>query len=818
MPGAATLQAHHWAGLGLAWLLGHGLVQQQAQLAGPGVYLGLAPLAVGLWLLRTRRGPRLGLLQMLLALTLLAYAHAGLRAELRLAERLDPAWEGRDLQLRGRIASLPQPLLGHGGVPGWRFEFELEAARDPVPGALAPRLGQALPRRLLLSWYAQPGHALAAFRAGERWQLLARLRQPSGLLNPQGQDYELQLFEQGLRATGLVRPQGLQRLAAGPDWLIDGWRQDLRDAIHARVPDASAAGVIAGLSLGDQAAIRAEDWALFRATGVIHLMSISGLHITMFAWAAAALLGGLWRRWPAACLRLPAPSVALWGGAAAALVYALFSGWGVPAQRTVWMLLALALLRHSGLRWPWPLTLLACACLVVTLDPWALLQPGFWLSFAAVALLFAGDPQPRAGLPDQALALLRHQWALGLGLAPLSLLFFQQFSAIGLLANLLAIPWVSWLLTPLALLGALLPWAWDLAAWALQGLMAVLRVFAAWPGGLWQLPATPLWLLPLGLLGALLAALPWPWLLRAGGLLMLLPLLWPAPARLPPGVLAVLVADVGQGGAVLLRTRHHSLLYDAGPRYTPLADAGSRVLLPLLRAQGVQRLDRLLLSHRDQDHVGGAASLLKGLPVAVLQGSLEPGHALWAPGRPLQRCERGRSWVWDGVRFELLHPDAQDYGSAARPNALSCVLRVEAQGRVLLLTGDIEAAQEALLLQRLSAAALRAEWLLLPHHGSQSSSSPAFLAAVQPRLALAQAGYRNRFGHPALPVRQRLQAQGIALLSSADCGAWAWRSDRAEGVCERVQSRRYWHRAPPPLEPPLAGPPLPDQDAGEAPR
>jgi competence protein ComEC len=295
---------------------------------------------------------------------------------------------------------------------------------------------------------------------------------------------------------------------------------------------------------------------------------------------------------------------------------------------------------------------------------------------------------------------------------------------------------------------------------------------------------------------------------------LLLPLLWPAPARPRAGEFELLAADVGQGTAVLLRTAEHDLLYDAGPQYAPGVDAGQRVLLPLLRALGVNRLDVLMLSHRDSDHVGGAASLMAGMKVKLLHSSLEDGHPLLAGAVAQRRCEQGQQWDWDGVHFELLHPLAADYSLGLKSNAMSCVLRVsDGSGRSVLLSGDIEAGQELALAQRTAPEALRSELLLVPHHGSKTSSTDALLDAVAPRLALVQAGYRNRFGHPALPVLARYQAHGISVLSSPDCGALRWESSAGGWQCQRRLAPRYWQR-PPAAGTELTGPPFDGGDQG----
>jgi competence protein ComEC len=551
-----------------------------------------------------------------------------------------------------------------------------------------------------------------------------------------------------------------------------------------------------------------EDWQLFRDTGVAHLMSISGLHVTMFAWLAAALVARGWRCSARAMLACPAPRAGAVGGLLAATAYAAFSGWGVPAQRTVWMLLVVGGLALIGRRWPWPLVLLAAGVVVTVVDPWALLQPGFWLSFAAVGLLLVSDarddepPDPDewstwrrrwAGAARWLHGGLRTQFIATVGLAPLTLVFFQQLSLVGFVANLAAIPLVTGVITPLALLGVVLPPCWDLAALAAQGLTAWLDWLAGSPWTVWHVAVAPGWAQLAGLLAALLLVAPLPWSRRWLALPLLLPLLWPPRGAPEPGHFELLAADVGQGSAVLVRTRGHLLLYDAGPQYSPDSDAGQRVLLPLLRARGEARIDTLVLSHRDTDHVGGAAPLMAALAVGELLSSIAPDHPLRANGVASRRCETGQAWQWDGVDFEVLHPRAEDYQRRLKPNALSCVLRVRGVQGTALLAGDIEREQEAALLRSMGEA-LRSDMVLVPHHGSRTSSTSNFVAAVSPRVAVVQAGYRNRFGHPVAEVVERWQGQGATLVSTPVCGAWHWLGE-GRGDCRRETDRRYWrHR------------------------
>jgi competence protein ComEC len=426
------------------------------------------------------------------------------------------------------------------------------------------------------------------------------------------------------------------------------------------------------------------------------------------------------------------------------------------------------------------------------------------LSFVAVGVLFATDggvARPvegwARGTASRLVAMLREQWVVTVALAPLTLLLFGQVSLVGLVANALAIPWVTLVVTPLAMAGVVVPWLWDLAGSAIAVMMFFLQWLAAWPWATFTLATGPWWLAAAGVLGGVLLVARLPLYLRGLGLPLLLPvLLWQAP--LPPvGEFELLAADIGQGNAVLVRTATHALLYDAGPRYSLESDAGHRVLLPLLQALHT-RLDTLLLSHRDTDHVGGAAAVLAMQPQAVLLSSIAMDDRLQSL-RKSQRCAVGQQWAWDGVQFSILHPQAADYAMPHPPNALSCVLRIQSAGvhsQTALLVGDIEKPQEDALIA--AQVPLKADVLLVPHHGSKTSSSEAFLAAVQPREAWIQSGYRNRYGHPAPAVMQRYQERGIVVHDSPHCGAMTWRSDRfAQTLCVRSEEMHYWsHRVP----------------------
>ncbi len=766
-------------GAALAFALGVLLLQQQAVLPQTWWLLALpACVALAVW---TRH-------LLLLAAFAAGFLWAAGIAHVRLAERLAPALEGRDLEVTGVVSGLPAAT-----ERGLRFEFDLESR---APG---------LPRRVLLSWYRSPlaGDAPApldaAVHPGERWLFTVRLRQPHGHLNPHGFDYEAWLTERGIGATGYVRQRGVARLLGRRDSFadrIEQAREAVRDRFTRVLGETPSAGILAALAVGDQRAISNEEWRLFSRTGVTHLMSISGLHVTLISGLLAWLVAALWRRMPHLVLWLPARKAGALAAIAGALAYTLLAGFAVPAQRTFYMVAVVALALWSG-RIASPARTLALALAVVTaLDPWSVLQAGFWLSFGAVALIFfvmAGW----TGREARPLQWLRVQWAITVGLAPTALFLFSQVSLVGPLANALAIPLVSAVITPLALAAALLPVEalMHLAEWLTQWLLEFLEWCSQLPAATWQQHSPPLWATLLALAGVAWLLLPrgFPW--RIGGTALMLPALaLPAPAP-APGEAWVTTLDVGQGLAVLVRTANRALLYDTGPAFGTESDSGERIVAPTLRAAGIERLDALVLTHADTDHTGGAYSLLAAMEVERLYSSLPDTHPLLPLAPSPRRCRRGMAWEWDGVRFEILHP-AQG-GASRRRNDESCVLRVSAGSSAMLLTGDIERRAEIELLR---SAALRADVLLVPHHGSRSSSSVEFLAAVQPRFALAAAGYRNRFGHPHDEVLGRYAAAGIALLRTDRDGAIAVRlaPGRIALEAERARRARYWHVPPPP--------------------
>jgi len=708
----------------------------------------LLPL-VGLMLLPFRSYP--------LAFLLFGFTWACVSALWALNDRLPAALDGETRWVEGRVVGLPQTSEGV-------VRFELADARSRH---------EKLPSLMRLAWHAGP-----PLNSGERWRLAVKLKRPSGLLNPDAFDYEAWLLAQRIGATGTIKDG--QRLAEA-SW---AWRDSIRQRLL-EVDTQGRGGALAALVLGDGSGLSREDWQILQDTGTVHLLVISGQHIGMLAAVVYLLIAGLARYgwWP---LRWPWLPWACGLAFAAALGYGLLAGFDVPVQRAC-VMVGLVLLwrlrfRHLGAWWP---LLLAFNALLL-FDPLASLRPGFWLSFAAVGILiftFGG----RLGAWNWWQTWTRAQWLIALGLCPLLLALNLPISLSGPLANLLAVPWVSLLVLPPALLGTLLlpvPYvgagllwlAGGLIDWLFRGLSVIAGIWPAWIS-----PSLPWWSLLIGSLGAVLLLLPRGVPLRPLGWPLLLILLAPPRERVAEGLADIWQLDVGQGLAILIRTRHHTLLYDTGPRFGDF-DLGQRVVLPALHKLGGERIDLMLLSHADADHAGGALAVSRGLKVTrVISGD--------PPGLPAilraEACESGRQWQWDGVRFQLWQ-----WSAAHDSNQRSCVLQIEANGERLLLTGDIDTAAERALLE--SPLALPTHWLQAPHHGSRSSSSMALLRALRPHSVLISRGQGNSFGHPHPLVLARYRQQGLRIYDSAQHGAIHLRLGGFQAPWLMRQQRRFW--------------------------
>lgn len=818
----------------IGFALGVALLQVQARLPGVEWYavgLSLAAL-LGLSAWKFWK-PFLRVPLLLTCGAWLGFLWAAAFAMYYLDQELPKAWEGRDVTVIGTVADLPDHT-----PQGWRFRFDVEQV-EVQNGVMPP-----VPPRISLAWYgnrraqapAEDGEGAAPARQqvaeippGSRWRLTVRLKRPHGNANPDGFDYEVWLLQDDVRATGYVvgpagqGPQGANRMLDAFVWTpahaiehVRGW---LRDRILTALPGEAYAPVVAALVMGDQRGISQADWGVFNRTGISHLMAISGLHVTMLAALFGGLASWLWRRSFFTRARLPllvpAQKVAIAAGLGAAFFYVLLAGFGVPAQRTLYMLAVVGVAFWRGRFTRISLVLCLALGLVLVLDPWAVLWPGFWLSFGAVAMLLygtAGRTQPayamKAAVARQwwqkawlAIATAaRAQYVVTLGLVPLTALLFGQVSLVSPIANAVAIPLVGFVVTPLALLGSVMPPI--VAGWMLQVPHQLLAWLAEWlqwldamPWSVWQAPRPSWWMFLLALAGTVLLLAPRGWPARWLGWFGWLPLVLNSPTAPLDGSMRVTAFDVGQGMALLVETPTHRLLYDTGPAYSLQSDGASRVILPYLRARGIEHLDRVVISHSDNDHSGGALSLFKGIPVDSVLSSLPAGHPIVRAAPNPARCQAGQSWNWDGIGFTMLHPTAETYDSDKwKPNARSCVLKVQIGRQSILLTGDIEALQEEHLLNGALAEQLPSTVLLAPHHGSGTSSTEAFLRAVRPELAIFQVGYRNRYGHPRADVYARYQQLGIRSLRTDESGAVIMDlGDRLQAESYRQAHARYWY-------------------------
>ena len=762
----------------LSFVLGVGLLFTLPELP-PGWALAL-PAAGLAWLASHWPPARLPCLLVLGAL----WAH--LAAEPYLEQRLPAELTRADLRLEGRVAALPEVKPG-----ATRFRFLVEEAWRGEE-----RLAFRGPVRL--SWRGAP-----TLRVGERRALGVRLKPPHGFANAGGFDYERWLFQQGLLATGYVREEGdLGLLAPGPGpYLLDRWRQRLGERLGGLIADSPARGVMLALVLGERAAIPTDQWTLLTRTGVNHLVAISGLHVGLVAASVFFLTRWAWSRRPGLVLWLAAPRAGALGGLAAALLYSALAGFAISTQRALIMLaVVLAALLWGRTPRLWTGLTVALAG-VLLLDPVGVLSYGLWLSFGAVAalLLGLGHRLPAADLWGR---WGRAQWVVTLGLLPLLLLLFGRASLISPAVNLVAVPLFSLLLMPLVLVAALLallpvpgldlPWIWtaDLMAWLLEGLTAL----AAWPWAAVSLAARPTWAWVAAFGGALLLltprGLPGRWL----GLPLLLPLLVLRPPGPKPGEAWFQLLDVGQGLVAIVRTAHQVLVFDTGPAFAGGFNTGEAVVAPYLREIGVDRIDTLVLSHADQDHVGGLAGLVAALPITQLltgePAAPEVLAALREGGPRPEACRAGQGWEWDGVTFEVLYPVTAGLAG----NDASCVLWVATPGGSLLLTGDLGQAGERRLVRERP---LTASLLVAGHHGSNTSTSRELLQAARPRWVLYSSGFANRYGFPAAAVRQRVAASGATELNTAANGAIGFILSPTGLLgpdLYRVQHRRLWSR------------------------
>ena len=749
------------------------------------------------------------------------------RAYLRLTDRLELRHENVVSRLTVRVTAMAQDDSG-----SQRFEAQV---LDPIPAGI--------PRHIQVVWL-DPKPARMIVLPGQVWQAALVLKRPHGATNPYGFDFEGLMFQRNIRAIGKLR--GTPRLISDDPLVSFGVvvarvRHYMRDAMRRALGTARYGPVMIALAVGDQDSVESDDWDVFNRTGITHLVSISGSHVTMIGAMAGMLMLWLCKRMrlgsQSLCERVPARTVAALAAMLTAFLYCLLAGWGVPARRTFLMLAVVALATVARLPVSLPNVLGIAAAAVTIMDPWSPTSTGFWLSFMAVGILFmVGQYAPENHAHHTLLNSLRRtlaeatrlQWLITLAMVPVIAFLFQQISFSSPLANAVAIPAMTFVVTPLALLTALLAiipggmvlatalgWLGHLAlSWSMRPVLWLAQ--AQWATQ--DVCAVPVGWFALAVLGTLWAlqspGIPARW---AGWCLMLPALVW-QPERPRAGHWKMWVMDVGQGAAVLIQTEHKNILVDTGQRIGK-TDSGQRVLIPVLRALGVRALDQLLVSHADADHAGGLYTLMQKLRVhqifasfdvnAYLQKQVTVHGKAFRPADVSTLCESGLSWEQDGILFSILHPASgqpsqpvqpvqpvqpnhADQKKQESPNARSCVLRVQGRYHSVLLPGDVGVKQEHMLMLN---HAVQSDVVLMPHHGSHTSSSLQFVEHVCAQHAVAQVGFLNRFGHPKDAIWKRWESTGAQLWRTDQHGAIVFESN-AIGLSAqslRLAYKRYWH-------------------------
>ncbi|MCB1664377.1 MAG: DNA internalization-related competence protein ComEC/Rec2 [Pseudomonadales bacterium] len=720
--------------------------------------------------------------------------------QFRLQALLPAELEGQDFWVQGRVVSLPERRER-------AQQFLLRVSRSCfvlLPADCDEGEQRFRDRLVQLSYYGQ-----ASIAPGQRWWWRVRLNRPHGFANPGSFDFEAWLLMQGIAARGYVRDTAFNRqLGAGASGL-QGLRHGLREALQPLLAPLRNGGILLALILGDRSQLPVAQWEIFTVTGTNHLVVISGLHVGFIALLGYGVGNRLVRLSTTLLLRLPAQKWGALSAMVAALLYSLLAGFSLPTQRALVMVLVFMSARLLARELLPSFAYCLALCVVLLINPLSPLGAGFWLSFGAVGTLlfaYAGRhrlrPEEGAGLSwrTRLWHWCRPQFSVFIGMSVPLLMWTGQSSLLAPLANLFAIPLVSLLVVPFALISAVIlaisaplaGWLLGVADHLLVLLLWWLETLTAWQGGRATLVAGGVsgMALLFAVAGSLMLLLPAGWPGRWLGALCFAPLLWPKSLAPPAGQLSLTVLDVGQGLAIVARTASHALLYDTGPAFSEEFDAGTGVVVPFLRRQGIRELNMLVISHGDSDHRGGMGSVLESLPVrrqllslpAPLSDGAEPCHA-------------GQAWEWDGVRFAMLAPPP---GNAYRGNDSSCVLRIEAGGQTVLLTGDIERPAEGRLVAE-QGARLHAELLIAPHHGSNTSSSLGFLAAVAPATVVYSAGYRSQFGHPAPAVAERYADLGVRAWNTALSGALSFTLGNAGQPQQawlpreyRLEEPRYW--------------------------
>lgn len=711
-----------------------------------------------------------------------------------LDNRLSKELERKEILVQGYVKDLPVNLDGSS-----RFILQIDKAFLPSSENTFDKPTE-LKGKIRLGWYRNAPD----IKAGENWQLKVRLKKPSGFLNPGGFDYEKWLFTQRIIATGYVRKQTYNeniKLSEASWWSVNNLRQKIHETLQQSLENKSASAVISALLVADRSNLDEEQWELLQQTGTSHLIAISGLHIAIVAGFGFLPILLIWRTFPTLHERMPIPVAGGIMGIVFAIIYSLLAGFTLPTQRALLMVLiglvALILRRNYS-----SFTILSIAMIaVLLLDPLAGMTISFWLSFIAVGLILI-FLQRQLLKPNH--NLIKLQIVLSLAMLPLTLLFFNTASLSSPIANLIAIPWVSFIVVPISLIALIfMPLSsfisnglLSISALAIDLLFTLLDFLSGLSLNQFTFSGIPSDFLMVAFVGLIVFLLPRGFPARWLGIIAFLPALLFQVERPSGGEFEFTLLDAGQSMASVIKTENHTLVYDVGTRMSDSFDLGKLVVVPYLKDNRISLVDILVLSHDDIDHKGGAEEVIESINVNRILG----GHRTQLNNQKVEACITGMNWKWDGVDFEVLSPSvelqAEVNNKQVSDNNLSCVIRVSNRVHSLLLTGDIEKDVEAELVDQASEK-LKSTVMSVPHHGSKTSSTVDFITAVSPRLALVPSGYLNRFGHPKQTVLDRYDQLGIQVMDSVNSGAITIQFPKTGDISVesyRATNQGFWSR------------------------